>query len=158
MSNRWLPFMALLPLAGCAAAPASTRASASTQIQHCSDAPPEVASRLVGSASVEGVEPLYGVANSNPNGQESHLLGATIHLRPREPTTVEAVTHALYCFGAAEAIRGDSSCPYWLEGPVDIAVNFGEDAYVVTLQGRDPREATEILTRARAFRASPSNH
>ena len=158
MSNRWVPFMALLPVVGCAAAPASTRASASAQIERCSDAPPDVASRLVGSASVEAVEPLYGVANSNPNGQESRLLGATIHLRPREATTVEAVTHALYCFGAAEAVRGHSGSPYWLEGPVDIAVNFGEDAYVVTLQGHDLREATEILTRARAFQASPSNH
>jgi hypothetical protein len=158
MSNRWVPFMAFLPLVGCAAAPASTQASASAQTERCSDAPPEVTSRLVGSASVEGVEPLYGVANSNPNGQESRLLGATIHLRPREPTTVEALTHALYCFGAAEAIRGHGGSPYWLEGPVDIAVKFGEDAYVVTLQGHDLREATEILTRARSFGASSSNH
>ena len=139
-------------IAGCSTPRPGTQSPQIRQAARCGDEPSALSARLLGPASIEQVEPLYGIVYSTPNGQESRLLGAKLHLRPIEGTTAEAVTHALYCHAAAEALRGDDASPFWIPGGwLDISVKYEADGYVVTLEGRDFNEANAILTRARAY-------
>ena len=81
---------------------------------------------LSGSKNVDHVEPLYAIVDSTPNGMESRLIGAKVHLRTIDGVTAESVSHALACHAAQETMSGrdvGDSCPYAVPGVwVDIDV------------------------------------
>ena len=149
--TRWTLVAGVVVLVGCSVSQQEPRTAAIQQAARCSGES-SAAARLLGPASVERVEPLYGIVYSTPNGQESRLLGASLHLRALDGATAESMTHALYCHAAAEVLHGDDASPYWIpDGWVNITVKYDGGSYVVNLEGHDFGQANEILTRARAF-------
>ncbi|HEY8087618.1 MAG TPA: hypothetical protein VIF09_07235 [Polyangiaceae bacterium] len=128
------------------------RTLAARQAARCGDESSVAQERVASPSNVEQVEPLYAIVDSTPNGQESRLLGAKLHLRPLRGETAESMTHALYCHETAEVLRGEGACPYSVpDGWVDISVKSEGDGYVVKLEGQDFRQAKRILERAQAF-------
>jgi hypothetical protein len=128
------------------------RTLAAREAARCGDESSVAQDRVASRANVEQVEPLYAIVDSTPNGQESRLIGAKLHLRPVPGETAESMTHALYCHAATEVLYGEDACPYSIpDGWVDISVKSEGDGYVVKLEGQDHRQAKSILERAQAF-------
>ena len=128
------------------------RTLAAKQAARCGDESSVAQERAASRSNVEQVEPLYAIVDSTPNGQESRLIGAKLHLRPLPGETAESMTHALYCHAATEVLQGHDACPYSIpDGWVDISVKSDGDGYVVKLQGQDFGQAKTILERAQAF-------
>jgi hypothetical protein len=128
------------------------RTLAANQEARCGDESPVARDRAASRSNVEQVEPLYAIVDSTPNGQESRLLGAKLHLRPVPGETAESMTHALYCHAATEVLHGEDACPYSIpDGWVAISVKSEGDGYVVKLEGMDHQQAKTILERAQAF-------
>lgn len=136
---------------GCTTSRPAAEALAARQAASCGGESPPLDE--VGSPrNVVRVEPLYGTVDSRPNGPESRLLGAKLHLRGAGGISAEELKHELYCHAASEVLHAKEACPYWLpDGWVDIGVASDPEGFVVTLQGKDFSEAHQILTRAEAF-------
>jgi hypothetical protein len=105
--------------------------------------------------TVDHVEALYSIIDTGPNGMESRLAGAKLHLRPIDTLTAESVSHALVCYAARETLSGSEanrSSPYSVPGAwVDIDVKSSSFGYDVLLRGQNFGESHQILDRARVF-------
>ncbi|HEY8039376.1 MAG TPA: hypothetical protein VIF15_06260 [Polyangiaceae bacterium] len=131
------------------------RVQAAAVDARCGDEPTGTDTRIVGSTNVDRVEPLYAIVDSTPNGMESRLIGAKLHVRTIDGVTAEALGHALQCHAARQTVQeppAADACPYALpDGWVDIQVKADAMGYEVDLRGQDFVEARQILDRARAF-------
>ena len=150
----WLVASATI-VVGCTLSRPPPRAQAAAVQARCAGDPGAPDARIVGSKNIDHVEPLYAVLYSTPNGMESRLIGAKVHLRSIDGVTAEAVGHALTCHAARETLgmaEAGDSCPYSVPGVwVDIDVKPDPMGYAVVLRGQDFEEARQILERARAF-------
>ena len=154
MSSRWLLVAGAMLAAGCTMSRPPPRAQATAVEAQCGQDPGSDA-RIVGRQNVDHVEPLYAIVYSTPNGMESRLIGAKVHIRTIEGVSAESVGHTLACHAARETLStpapGDS-CPYAVPGVwVDIQVKPDPMGYDVALRGQDFEEARQILDRARTF-------
>jgi hypothetical protein len=115
-------------------------------------AEPTSDARVVDPRNVDRVEPLYAVVSSTPNGMESRLIGAKLHLKQVDGLSAESVGNALWCHAAQDTLRGNDTCPYAIpDAWVDIQVRPDATGYQVALRGQDFHEAEQILSRARAY-------
>jgi hypothetical protein len=153
MRAHWLSLACVTLALGCSISPKPPRAQAAAVEARCEASPSATDQRIVDPRNVEGVEPLYAIVDSRPNGMESRLIGAKVHLRNVEGVTAEGVSHAIACHSARETLRGaPTTCPYSIPDRwVDIQVKADGDGYDVLLQGEDGEEARQILERARTF-------
>ena len=151
----WVWAASLTLAAGCTLERPAPRTEAAVVEAKCSGPRSANDARIVGPSNVDAVEPLYAVVYSTPNGAESRLIGAKIHIRTIDGVTAESVGHALVCHAAHETLSGprpSDLCPYFVPGVwVDIDVKPDAMGYEVALRGQDFEEARQILDRAKAF-------
>ena len=155
MRSHWLLVGTATLAIGCVTSRPPPRAQAAAVAASCGDYAGAADARIVGPKNVDHVEPLYAIVDSTPNGMESRLIGAKVHLRTIDGVTAESVSHALACHAAQETMSGrdiGDSCPYAVPGVwVDIDVKADGLGYEVVLRGQDFDEGKQILTRAKAF-------
>lgn len=107
--------------------------------------------------SVVQVEPIYSSVRTGRSGNESRLQGAKLRLRPIEGMTVTSLEALLICHQARRVLGRSGEVeldndPYWLpRGWVSISVETEGGNFVLSLKGRDIKEANEILLLANAF-------
>jgi len=156
MGSKWSLVAGTL-VVGCSMSGPPPRTQAAVVEARCGDDPGVVDARVVGPQNVDRVEPLYASVNTRPNGMESRLIGAKLHIRMIDGVMPESVGQALVCHQARETLRpsADDACPYAVPGAwVDIQVKPDAMGYEVALRGQDFVEAKQILDRARAFAES----
>ncbi len=111
--------------------------------------------RMTNPASIAAVEPVYGYALGGPNGRQARLRGAKLHLSSEAGLTKEAIRRTLQCH-QARVLLGMSTPqlndPYALPDQwVDIAVNTGDDGWLVEVASDETDDARTILDRARQY-------
>ena len=153
MSSRVSLAACAVVVAGCQLSRPDPHVQAAAVQEQCgSEAPNE--SRVADPRNIDRVEPLYAIVSSTPNGMESRLIGAKVHMRQVDGLTAESVGVALECHAARETLsepRSDT-CPYAIPHAwVDIQVRPDATGYEVALRGQDFNEAEQILSRAKAF-------
>jgi hypothetical protein len=150
-----------LALLGCATVPGPhsaderARQARRDEQQHCSGAPADL--RPLAPPNVERVEPLYFTVQHGRGNVDRELRGAQLYIRPAAGVTPQWIEAALACHRARRVLgRGDEAAP--AQDPfvlpnawVDIQVNAGDAAFVVTVRSEEPRDNAELLARARAF-------
>jgi hypothetical protein len=155
MGSRWWLVASATIAVGCTMSRAPPRAQAAAIEASCGQTPSAADARIIESRNVDRVEPLYAIVYSTPNGMESRLIGARVHLRTIDGVTAEAVGHTLTCHAARETLstrEASDTCPYFVPGVwVDINVKADPMGYEVALRGQDFEEARQILDRARIF-------
>jgi hypothetical protein len=153
MSSSWLLLICGAIVASCTMSNPSPRTQAAAIEADCRNDPGAVDLRVVGPKNIDRVEPLYAIVDSKPNGPESRLIGARVHLRSIDGLTAESVNRALTCYAAQRTLKGvGDTCPYSApEAWVDIAVKSDARGYEVMLQGQDSAEGHQILDRAIAY-------
>jgi hypothetical protein len=151
---------ALTSVVGCAALSPipDTRTPADyarQQMTKCDGFADDSIAPLFASSVVDSVEPSYSRTIGGPNGEETHLHGASIHLRPLVGFSPEVLTRNLECHQARVTLgltaprEGD---PYTLADKwLDIDVDSGGDGYVVQVRTEDHDAARRVLDRAQAF-------
>jgi hypothetical protein len=152
--ERWLFTVTVVTLAaGCTLSGPPPRAQAAAAEASCVTDDASQDPRIIGPRYIDRVEPLYAIVDSTPNGMESRLIGAKIHMRSIEGATADSVGHALTCYAARETLRGANvRCPYVVpDAWVTIDVKSDPLGYEVFVRGNDFQEAHQILERARMF-------
>jgi hypothetical protein len=154
MGSRWLLFASATVAVGCTLSRPPPRAQAAAVEARC-EPPSATDVRIVEAKNVDRVEPLYATVSSTPNGVESRLIGAKVHLREMSGVTAEAVNQALVCHAARLTLTTQAAGapgPYFVPGVwVDIDVKADATGYEVVLRGQDFEEAQQILDRAKLF-------
>jgi hypothetical protein len=151
MSPRALFAACVLLVAGCQLSRTDPHAKAAAVQAKCESQATSDA-RVVDPHNVDRVEPLYAIVSSTPNGMESRLIGAKLHIKQVDGLTTEAVGNALWCHAAQDTLRGNDTCPYAIPNAwVDIKVTPDATGYEVALRGQDFYEGEQILSRAKAF-------
>ena len=153
MSSRVLFTACVLLVTGCQLSRTDPHAQASAVQAKCGSEATRDA-RVVDPHNVDRVEPLYAIVSSTPNGMESRLIGAKLHIRQLEGMTAESVSNSLYCHAASDELRSpqDNTCPYAIpDAWVDIQVRPDATGYEVAVRGQDFNEAEQILSRAQSF-------
>ena len=150
-----------LVLGGCATVPGPhsaderARQALRDEQQHCSGGAADL--RPLAPPNVERVEPLYFTVQHGRGNVDRELRGAQLYVRPSAGVTPQWIEAALMCHRARRVLgRGDEATP--AQDPfvlpnawVDIQVNAGDAAFVVTVRSEEPRDNAELLARARAF-------
>ena len=153
MSSRVLFAACVLLVAGCQLSRTDPHVQAAAVQAKCgSEATTDA--RVVDPHNVDRVEPLYAIVSSTPNGMESRLIGAKLHIRQLEGMTAESVSNSLYCHAASDTLRSppNNTCPYAIpDAWVDIQVRPDATGYEVAVRGQDFNEAEQILSRAQSF-------
>ncbi len=114
---------------------------------------------LDGSA-IKNVEPLYSNVEEARGGSQSELRGAIVNVQAIAGVTAEWLDRALECHSAQRVLGqnaqpGGPDDPFWLPGSVvDIDVRSAKDGFRVAVAGFTPRDAEQILSRAKAFAKS----
>ena len=144
MGSPWLLLASATIAAGCTLSRPPPRAQAAAVEPGCGQAPNAGDARILESKNVDRVEPLYAIVSSTPNGMESRLIGARVHLRTIDGITAETVNHALVCQAARVTLDEQAAgapCPYFVPGMwVDIDVKADPMGYEVVLRGQDFEE------------------
>jgi hypothetical protein len=153
MSSRVFLAACAVVVAGCQLSrPDPHVQAAAVQAQCGSEA--TIESRVADPRNIDRVEPLYATVSSTPNGMESRLIGAKVHMRQVDGLSAESVGVALECHAARDTLREppNDTCPYAIPHAwVDIQVRPDPTGYEVALRGQDFNEAEQILSRAKAF-------
>jgi hypothetical protein len=153
MSSRVFLAACALLVAACQLSRTDPHAQAAAVQAKCSSEATSDA-RVVDPHNVDRVEPLYAIVDSTPNGMESRLIGAKVHIRQLDGLTAEYVSNALYCHAASDTLRSTPSTtsPFAIPNAwVDIQVRPDPTGYEVAVRGQDFHEAEQILSRAKAF-------
>jgi hypothetical protein len=153
MSSRVCFAACVLLVAGCQLSRTDPRAqAAAVQAKCATEAASDV--RVVDPHNIDRVEPLYAIVSSTPNGMESRLIGAKVHIKQVDGLTAESIGNALWCHAARETLRSPSndSSPFEIPNAwIDIQVRADATGYEVALRGQDFNEAEQILSRAKAY-------
>lgn len=153
MSSRVLFAACVLLVAGCQLSRTDPHAQAAAVQAKCANEATTDA-RVVDPHNVDRVEPLYAIVSSTPNGMESRLIGAKLHIRQIDGLTTEAVSNALWCHAAQDTLSSpqNNTCPFAIPNAwVDIQVHPDATGYEVAVRGQDFNEAEQILSRAKAY-------
>jgi hypothetical protein len=153
MSSRVLLAACVLLVAGCQLSRTDPHAEAAAVQAKCGSEATRDA-RVVDPHNIDRVEPLYANVYSTPNGVESHLIGAKLHIRQLQGLTTESVSNALYCHAAQDQLSSpqNSASPFAIpDAWVDIQVRQDPTGYEVALRGQDFNQGQEILSRAQTY-------
>src|SRR2546423_9348966 len=121
----------------------------------CLGAPPTDL-RPLARENIESVEPIYFVIQHGRGNREEQVRGVRLYLRPQPGMSAQWIEQTLICHRARHLLgSGEPELvnePWVLPaGWVDVTVEDGVGAFVVTLRGLEPRDSEEALARARAF-------
>jgi hypothetical protein len=119
-SQASLAVIALAALSGaCASNPPPAATAAGVERFQCEPGATAEAERLVGSATVLSVQPIYSHVMTSNNNSEERVNGAKIVVRPPAGVTAEQMTRTLQCenarilLGKVQADTAERN-PYWL--------------------------------------------
>lgn len=108
--------------------------------------------------NIERVEPIYFVIQHGRGNREEQVRGVRLYLRPQPGMSAQWIEQTLICHRARRLLgpgEPELANEPWVlpAGWVDVAVEDGQGAFVVTLRGLEARDSEEALARARAFAA-----
>jgi hypothetical protein len=112
-------------------------------------------SPLLRARGLDSVEPSYAQVLGGPNGRESRLRGARIHVRPADGLTREGIARGLECHQSRVVLGrwpAQENEPWVLPHKwVEFDVSSEKDGFVVSAESSDIDDAKAILARSQAF-------